>query len=159
MCLRKAARVIPFFVTLSVGITAGFIARSFGEVVPVEPPTAASYGYATGSRPACSRGVVGTWRGTWGDDGYDTTLEIARTEGRKFYGTLTKAGYRVAFEGTFDPDSRQVFLRETRVLGVGPDHGGWSLGNNVGFLSADAQTLSGTGQDEFGTYTWHAAKQ
>ena len=100
MCLRKAARVIPFFVTLAVGIAAGFIARSFGEVVPVNPPQTTPAVYTIASRPANIglKSMVGTWRGSWGDDDYDCTLEISRVEGGKFYGTLRKAGFRVAFE-------------------------------------------------------------
>lgn len=160
MCLRKAARVFPFFVTLGLGITAGFIARGFGDVLPVDPPQFTPAVYTSASRPTnvSLQTMLGLWRGSWGDDGEPCTLEIDRVEGGKFYGTLRKDGFRVAFEGTADPASRQVFLRETKVLNPAPEAYGWSLGNNVGFLSSDGQTLNGTGQDEYGPYTLHAAK-
>ena len=159
MCLRKAVSVLPFFVALGVGIAGGFISRSFGDVVPVAPPSVTVPAYVAEGAPLRTADLKGTWRGSWGEGERDCTLDISRVEGGKFYGTLRKAGFRVAFEGTLDPASGQVFLRETKVLNPGPEASGWSLGNNVGFISTDAQTLAGTGQDEYAPYTWYAAKQ
>ncbi|HEY2867268.1 MAG TPA: hypothetical protein VGJ02_09260, partial [Pyrinomonadaceae bacterium] len=80
-------------------------------------------------------------------------------DGDKFYGTLTKEGTVVLFEGTLDAGAREVSFQETKVVKLAPDMPSWSLGRDSGAFSADGLTLTGSGQDRGGKYGWDAAKE
>ena len=98
--------------------------------------------------------LLGTWRGSWGYNSGDCTIEIKRVEGEAFYGTLRKDGAEVLFQGTFDPATRSLFFRETKVVRLGANMSIWSLGENGGSISSDGRIMYGTGVDEWGQYAW-----
>ena len=99
--------------------------------------------------------LKGTWAGIYGPAGNVTKLIIKNQKDNELEGVLEQGATRVAFKGTFDPRSRAVRLSQTEVLS-GED---WSLGEDVGTLSADGKKLSGTGKDAIGgamgiSYNW-----
>jgi serine/threonine protein kinase len=99
--------------------------------------------------------LKGTWDGTYGPFNNATRLIINHQEGQDVDGVLEQGSTRVAFKGTFDPLSRSLRLTQTEVL-TGEE---WSLGEDVGTLSADGKKLSGTGKDAVGgmmgiSYNW-----
>jgi len=99
--------------------------------------------------------LKGTWDGTYGPFNNQTKLIINQQQGQNIDGVLEQGATRVAFKGTFDPLSRSLRLTQTEVLS-GED---WSLGEDVGTLSADGKKLSGTGKDAVGgmmgiSYNW-----
>ncbi|HSK62923.1 MAG TPA: protein kinase [Pyrinomonadaceae bacterium] len=99
--------------------------------------------------------LKGTWAGTYGPLKYATKLVINNHNGKELDGVLEQGTVRVAFNGTYDPSSRSVRLKQTEVL-QGQD---WILGEDVGTLSADGKKLSGTGKDDVGgmlgiSYSW-----
>ena len=96
----------------------------------------------------------GTWAGTYGPAGNVTKLIINQKD-NELDGVLEQGPVRVRFKGTFDSKSRSVRLTQTELLS-GSD---WSLGEDVGTLSADGKKLSGTGKDAIGgmmgiSYNW-----
>ncbi|MFL6207680.1 MAG: protein kinase domain-containing protein [Pyrinomonadaceae bacterium] len=110
--------------------------------------------------PQSGQGLTGKWTGTYGPMGQPATLTVKAESGGKLSGVLAQGSVRVAFVGSVDAATRQVTLKETRVLS-GSD---WSLGANTGTLSADGRTMSGTGGDAYGSqlglsYAWSFAKQ
>ncbi|HUE82407.1 MAG TPA: protein kinase [Pyrinomonadaceae bacterium] len=97
----------------------------------------------------------GVWTGTFGPLGLPGTLTIKSHSDRGFDGTLEQGGVTVAFKGTLDAPTREITMKETEVL----SGGSWSLGENVGKLSADGKSMSGTGKDAIGgqfgiSYSW-----
>ena len=50
--------------------------------------------------------LKGTWNGTYGPLGYATRLIIKNHNGDKLDGTLEQGTIRVAFNGTYDSESR-----------------------------------------------------
>jgi serine/threonine protein kinase len=99
--------------------------------------------------------LKGAWDGTYGPFNNPTKLIINHQQGQNLDGVLEQGTIRVAFKGTFDPLSRSLRLTQTEVLS-GED---WSLGEDVGTLSADGKKLSGTGKDAVGgmmgiSYNW-----
>jgi len=104
---------------------------------PVERPTVVS---------TSSEDLRGEWAGTYGPLGYATKLVIKNQNGTEFDGTLEQGSIRVVFKGTYDSGSRTLTMKQTRVL----SGEGWSLGEDVGKLSADGKEISGTGKDELG---------
>ena len=99
--------------------------------------------------------LKGTWNGTYGPLGNATKLIIKNHNGDKLDGTLEQGPVRVAFDGTYDPESRTLTMKQTEVL----SGEGWSLGEDEGKLSADGKKISGTGKDPLGsslgiTYQW-----
>lgn len=111
---------------------------------PVQPP----------SNIDTPTNLNGTWAGTYGPAGNVTKLIINQKD-NELDGVLEQGPVRVRFKGTFDPQSRSVRLTQTELLS-GSD---WSLGEDVGTLSADGKKLSGTGKDAIGgmmgiSYNW-----
>ena len=99
--------------------------------------------------------LVGKWTGTYGVSNNPATLTVSEHKDGKFGGVIEQGGIRVAFTGTLDPQSRRVTMKETQVL----TGSGWSLGENIGVISADGRSMSGTGSDatgrQFGiSYQW-----
>ena len=99
--------------------------------------------------------LKGTWTGTYGPLNYATKLVINKQNGDRLEGTLEQGALRVAFNGTYDPETRTLTMKQTKVL----SGEGWSLGEDTGTLSADGKTISGTGKDELGgalgiSYQW-----
>jgi hypothetical protein len=81
--------------------------------------------------------------------------DAATQEGNSLNGLLEQGTIRVAFKGTYDSRSRTLTMTQTEVL----SGEGWSLGEDVGKLSADGKKISGTGKDALGgslgmTYEW-----
>ena len=104
--------------------------------------------------------LKGTWTGTYGPLNYATKLVINDHNGDRLEGTLEQGALRVAFNGTYDPETRVLTMKQTRVL----SGEGWSLGEDTGTLSADGKTISGTGQDPLGgalgiTYQWSFSRK
>lgn len=93
-----------------------------------------------------SQDLRGTWGGTYGPMGAATKLVIKNQDGNSFDGTLEQGTFRIAFEGTYDAQSRKLTMRQTEVL----SGESWSLGEDVGTLSSDGKKLSGTGKDPLG---------
>jgi serine/threonine-protein kinase len=111
---------------------------------PVQPPSSID----------APTNLQGTWAGTYGPAGNVTKLIINQKD-NELDGVLEQGPVRVRFKGTFDPQSRSVRLTQTELLS-GSD---WSLGKDVGTLSADGKKLSGTGKDAIGgmmgiSYNW-----
>lgn len=102
-----------------------------------------------------SEDLRGTWTGTYGPLGFSTKLIIKNHNGAKLDGTLEQGTIRVAFNGTYDSESRSLKMTQTEVL----SGEGWNLGEDAGKLSADGRKLSGTGKDSLGrllgvSYEW-----
>ncbi len=102
-----------------------------------------------------SEDLQGNWAGTYGPMGSATKLTIKNQSGNSFDGVLEQGAIRVAFKGTYDPQSRTLTMNQTEVLS-GSD---WSLGEDVGQLSPDGKKISGTGKDAIGSslginYQW-----
>ncbi|HEX7315725.1 MAG TPA: serine/threonine-protein kinase [Pyrinomonadaceae bacterium] len=125
--------------------------RTADEPVDREPETAAGdYG----------NGLKGRWAGTYGPLGQSASFEIKEARGSRFSGVLEQNGVRVAVEGELKGSTREVTLKETRVL----SGKGWVLGMNNGTLSADGRRMSGTGGDPIGaqlgiSYGWSFSKR
>ncbi|CAN5175608.1 hypothetical protein BH20ACI2_BH20ACI2_10960 [soil metagenome] len=98
--------------------------------------------------------LVGTWKGSWGRNAGDCTIQITWVEGEAFFGTLKKEGAEIHFHGTFNPASRAMFFDETKVVRLGAEMSQWSLGENRGSISRDGRMMFGTGVDEWGQYSW-----
>ncbi|HEV8429868.1 MAG TPA: serine/threonine-protein kinase [Pyrinomonadaceae bacterium] len=97
----------------------------------------------------------GVWAGTYGPMGTASKLTIKNHNGNSLDGVLEQATIRVAFKGTYDSRSRTLTMMQTEVL----SGEGWSLGEDVGKLSADGKKISGTGKDPLSeslgiTYQW-----
>lgn len=105
-------------------------------------------------------GLKGRWAGTYGPLGQSATLDINEVRGNRFGGVLSQNGVRVAVEGELKDSTREVTLKETRVL----SGKGWVLGVNDGTVSADGKRMSGTGGDPVGaqfgiSYRWSFSKR
>lgn len=101
----------------------------------------------------------GTWSGTYGPMGSATKLTIEKHDGRNLDGVLEQGTIRVAFKGTYDPQTRALTMTQTDVAGTGD----WSLGEDTGKLSDDGRKISGTGKDALGgalgiSYEWSFTK-
>jgi serine/threonine protein kinase len=106
------------------------------------------------------KGLTGEWVGTYGPMGQPATLIIQESKGGRLSGILEQGGVRVAFVGNVNISTRQVSIKETRVLS-GRE---WSLGENTGSISADGREMSGTGGDAVGaqlgiSYQWSFTKR
>lgn len=102
----------------------------------------------------------GTWSGTYGPLGYATKLVINNQSGNEIEGTLEQGAVRVAFSGTYNSATRELTMKQTKVL----SGEGWSLGEDTGTLSADGKKISGTGKDDLGgalgmTYQWSFSRR
>ena len=128
-------------------------------VEPVVESAPSTTGSAVKLAPIRSENLLGRWTGTWGRDRAACTLDIQRVDGDKFYGTLTKEGTVVLFEGTLDAGERAVSFEEIKIVKLGPDMPSWSLGVNTGSFSVDGHVLTGTGQDKHSRYGWDAVKE
>src|SRR5215216_211124 len=109
------------------------------------------------SAPISAENLLGTWKGAWGYNDGECTLEIGRVEGDDFYGMLIKEGAKIRFEGTFNSRTRELFFEETKVVTLGAHMSEWSLGKNSGILSRDGRILVGSGHDKWGQYGWAAS--
>jgi hypothetical protein len=112
------------------------------------------------SSPEDGKDLTGEWVGTYGPLGQQATLVIQEGEGGRLSGTLEQGGVRVAFVGSVNFSTRQVSIKETRVLSGSE----WSLGENAGSLSADGREMSGTGGDAVGAqlgmkYQWSFSRR
>ena len=147
-------RITAFAAALFLGT---FVASFFGVN---QSPRLDDKGVAIRHDPAPHHGVfggedlLGTWKGSWGYNSGDCTIEITRVEGEAFFGTLRKEGAEILFEGTFDPATRALFFQETKVVRLGAAMSIWSLGENRGSVSSDGRLMYGTGVDEWGQYAW-----
>lgn len=102
----------------------------------------------------------GTWAGTYGPAGFATKLVIKNHDGNSLDGMLEQGTIRVAFRGTYDSRSRTLTMLQTEVK----SGEGWSLGEDVGKVSADGKKISGTGKDAIGatlgmTYQWSFSRK
>ena len=110
--------------------------------------------------PSSPADLRGTWAGTYGPMGFATKLTIKNHDGNSLDGMLEQGTIRVAFKGTYDSASRTLTMMQTEVL----SGEGWSLGEDVGKLSADGKRISGTGKDAMGeslgmTYQWSFSRK
>ena len=158
LLIPAAVITVLLVVGIAIGVKFGIDSlqanRSSNENVsppPVSSPTTAD----TTDASDVNVNLKGTWAGTYGPMNFAAKLVIANHNGKEFDGVLEQGTVRVAFSGTYDPSSRSVRLKQTEVL-QGQD---WSLGEDVGTLSADGKTLNGTGKDAVGgmlgiSYNW-----
>jgi len=164
MFFSKIVSTIAFVGALVLGTAAGFIANLGTEIVTVEAPVDSSTvpvtkGCTSSESAVRAEDLVGVWSGSWGYGGEYCTIEIERVRGNKFSGTLRKEGAEITIVGTVDPEERTIFIKETKVVRLGPSMSEWSLGTNTGSFSADGRSLTGTGIDKWGEYGWEAAKE
>lgn len=123
-------------------------------------PTPTPMPTPTPETPAAERlGLVGNWSGAINRT--PASLVISSGQGNSFTGTKTQGAYQVAFVGTINPDTRQLTIKETRVLKGRPysNGTGWSLGTENGTLSADGRKISGKGKDQYAPYSWAYTKK
>ena len=146
------ARIAAFAAALMVGSFTGFVASqddSFNGTAVVDqreeidPRTELT-----------TADLLGTWKGSWGYNSVDCTIEITWVKGDEFSGTLRKEGAEILVHGTFSRATRAVEFREIKVVRLGADMRQWSLGENRGSLSRDGRIMYGTGVDEWGQYAW-----
>jgi serine/threonine protein kinase len=102
----------------------------------------------------------GTWTGTYGSLNQPATLLIKNHNEKSLDGILQQGEVRVAFSGNYNAKSLDLSIKELEVLAGS----GWSLGENVGKLSADGKNMSGTGKDAIGgqfglSYQWSFSRQ
>lgn len=102
----------------------------------------------------------GNWTGTYGPLNRPATLVIKNHNEKSFDGILQQEEIKVAFSGTYDAKSRELSIKELEVLAGS----GWSLGEDVGKLSADGKNMSGTGKDAMGgqfgmSYQWSFSRR
>ena len=157
--LKWALIASGLFFALIVVIVAAFaikfgidqtVNKNSGPAVPSPSPSPSRQVVA-----ASPEDLKGTWAGTYGPLGYATKLTIKTHDGNSLDGLLEQGTIRVAFKGTYDSGSRTITMMQTEVL----SGEGWSLGEDVGKLSADGKRISGTGKDAMGaslgiTYQW-----
>ena len=159
--LLVAAALILFVGLVAIGIAVKFgfdylaVNRTVNENVSPPPVTSPSIAETTTTANDVNVDLKGTWAGTYGPMNYASRLVINNHNGKELDGVLEQGTVRVAFNGTYDPSSRSVRLKQTEVL-QGQD---WSLGEDVGTLSADGKKLSGSGKDAVGgmlgiSYNW-----
>src|SRR5262245_58710071 len=127
----KIAAVLSLLGALAIGIVAVYIADSRADVnavdsPPIDSPWVISSAFVA-QTPVKAQMLSGVWRGKWGRNQADCTIEITRVDGDVFYGVLSKEGTDVAFVGMLDPETRKVSFQETRVLKLG-DTDEWLLG-------------------------------
>ncbi|MFN6469901.1 MAG: protein kinase domain-containing protein [Nostoc sp. SerVER01] len=108
--------------------------------------------------------ILGTWCGNFGNKYKFATLIVEHYSSQSsFNGTLTVRDLRygtsrLEIRGDFNRERNQVTLNETKVV-LEPWLGYWSLGQNQGTLSKDAQKISGKGQDaRESLYLWAFVK-
>ncbi len=104
-------------------------------------------------------GLIGRWTGTYGPSNNPATLIVRDYKDGKFSGVLEQGEVHIAFTGRVDSKTRRVTMKETQVL----RGSGWSLGENMGEISADGRKMSGTGSDAIGgqfgmSYQWSFSK-
>lgn len=102
----------------------------------------------------------GTWTGTYGPLNQPATLVIKNQTQKSFDGMLRQGEVRVTFSGTYNAKSRELSIKELQVVAGS----GWSLGEDVGKVSADGKSMSGTGKDALGgqfgiSYQWSFSRQ
>src|SRR5688500_619783 len=148
--MKWIARVLVFGTALSFGT---FAASFFWDE---ETPDVFSSSFER-STPLSAKSFLGTWKGSWGHNDGDCTIEIYKVDGNAFYGTLRKEGAEVRFEGTFEPETRMFYFDETKVVRLGAHMREWSLGKNSGIISEDGRILVGDGRDKWGQYGWAAS--
>ncbi|MGI8554945.1 MAG: hypothetical protein ACR2LT_01110 [Pyrinomonadaceae bacterium] len=105
---------------------------------------------AAAPKPDEAIDLSGTWAGTSGVT--PATLMIENYSGNNFSGTKNEGSWQAAFTGDINPVSRQVIIRETKLLKG--DSRSYSLGVNTGTLSKDGKKMSGKGKDGYSTYPW-----
>ena len=140
-------------VTLIVIIAAG-LAIKLG-VDQFRTPPATSPPQSVQSVATSDVDLKGTWAGTYGPLNYASRLIIKNHNGDKLDGTLEQGAFRIAFNGTYDSGSRTLTMKQTKVL----SGDGWDLGEDIGKLSDDGRTISGSGKDPIGAalgieYQW-----
>ena len=150
--------IIGALVVLGIGTLIGLII--LGAVVGSRKPTS-SYS-STSPTSITADKLRGSWSGF--QNGETTTLWINSSYGNTFSGTKEQGDTAVAFEGTINPTTREVTIRETKVVRGTPYSGGngWALGTEKGTLSYDGQSMSGTGNDKYNPttpYQWSYKKQ
>ncbi len=152
--MRWIARIVAFTAALSCGafVASFFVASQSASVDDTAVVVQHGLDRQYGVRSATD--LVGTWKGSFGYNAGDCTIEITRVEGEAFYGTLRKEGAEILFKGTFDPASRALSFKETKVVRLGAAMSVWSLGENRGAISRDGSVMFGTGVDEWGQYAW-----
>jgi eukaryotic-like serine/threonine-protein kinase len=148
---------VLLFVVLAIGLKLDLdiMRRNQTANTNVSPPPVTSPAVTETTDVPVDVNLKGTWAGTYGPLNYASKLVIQNHNGKKLDGMLEQGTVRVAFNGIYDPASRSVRLTQTEVL-QGQD---WSLGEDVGTLSADGKKLSGTGKDAVGgllgiSYNW-----
>jgi hypothetical protein len=156
--MRLIISIGAFIAAFVIGTFAAslFFAQSWQEV-PALPLPPTNIPRLHRSTQISAETLRGTWTGPWDHDGSDCTITFDDVDGNRFTGTLTERGTVVRFGGTFDPDTRVFRFNETRVVELSPAMSWWSLGKNVGTLSADGRYLSGTGVDKRGQYYWQVS--
>lgn len=98
--------------------------------------------------------VTGTWIGKNTRDAAPMTLVIDNQEGNSFRGTLKQKSWFVLITGSIDIDTRQITIRDTRVItqNVKKD-GAWSLAEREGTISKNGKQISIKGKDQYGSFS------
>lgn len=126
-------------------------------------PQSAPASTPTPELPAAEKlGIVGNWSGI--QNSKATSLIIYSGQGNAFSGMKIQGDNQISFVGTIDPNTRQMSMKETKVVKGTPysDGKGWSLASETGTLSADGRKMTGKGNDQYNQktpYSWSYTKQ
>lgn len=102
--------------------------------------------------------VTGTWTGTFANR--DAFLFINSQDGDSFSGILKNSKKAIiSVSGHINSDTRQISMRENRVVEEALEGPSWILGSDSGSISTDGKRMSGNGKDKAGhSYSWSFAK-
>jgi len=158
MYLTKIAAVLSLFGALGVGLATVYVADSRQEVAAVTSPEEITATLET-QTPLTTESLRGEWIGYWGNTYEGCTLTITDVDGKVFHGYLKTKEAKIAFVGTLEPETRKLFLQETKVVELGGQYSEWSLGKNSAVISADGLTMTGTGSDKWGPYSLEVSRE
>lgn len=96
--------------------------------------------------------IDGTWTGTF--DKASATMSINKKDDNSFTGTITSKEFQIAIAGRYDPNSRKIDFKETKVLKSDDER---KLGTNNGRVSGNGRRMRGKGKSTK-EYTWSFTK-
>lgn len=101
---------------------------------------------------------LGEWNGTV--DGHPASFRVTKQKNYAFRGQIqiTDLSFAVLVEGFLTPGTDNISLKEVLVTGAKRGQN-WSLGRNVGYLSADGTRMGGKRFSPIGQSSWSLRKK